>query len=120
MDPLPGAEATITDVVLEDDQISFNTDAIGTPHLVKVSYFPNWRATGADGPFHAGPSLMIVVPTQERVTLQFANGGVENLGWIMTIGGVAAAIAGTVFYRMQNRRPATTSPGAGAEPVGLV
>ena len=69
-----GAEATITDVVLEDDLISFRTDAVGVPHLVKVSYFPNWQATGAEGPFHAGPSLMIVVPTQEEVTLQFANG----------------------------------------------
>jgi hypothetical protein len=116
MDPLPGAEATITDVVLEDDAISFHTDAVGVPHLVKVSYFPNWRANGAEGPFHAGPSLMIVIPTQEEVTLQFANGGVENLGWVLTIGGLLAAIGGGVFYRMRDRRPGKHVL-VGAEPV---
>ena len=105
MDALPGAEATITDVVLEDDAISFHTDAVGVPHLVKVSYFPNWRANGAEGPYHAGPSLMIVIPTQEDVTLQFANGGVENLGWVLTIGGLLAAVGGGVFYQMRDRRP---------------
>lgn len=107
MDPLPGAEATITDIVLEDDMISFRTNAIGVPHLVKVSYFPNWRASGAEGPFHAGPSLMIVVPTQEQVTLQFANGGVENIGWILTIVGLAGAAAGGVFYRIRSHRRPT-------------
>jgi hypothetical protein len=108
MDPLSGAEATITDVVLEDDLISFRTDAVGVPHLVKVSYFPNWEATGAEGPFHAGPSLMIVVPTQEQVTLRFANGAVENLGWMMTIAGVAVAAAGWVLYRTRSSRRVTT------------
>jgi len=110
MDPLPGGEATITDVVLEDDLISFRTDAVGVPHLVKVSYFPNWQATGAEGPFHAGPSLMIVVPTEEEVTLQFADGAVENLGWILTIAGVAVAAAGGVLYRTRSGRKAITRP----------
>ncbi|HKY47376.1 MAG TPA: hypothetical protein VJQ79_05255, partial [Acidimicrobiia bacterium] len=130
MDPLPadsatGSGATITDVMLEDDAISFRTDAIGVPHLVKVSYFPNWRANGAEGPFHAGPSLMIVIPTQEEVTLQFANGAVENLGWILTIGGLVAAIGGGIFYRVRGRpsavmsRPGRRRPGRHSEPRGL-
>jgi hypothetical protein len=104
MAPLPGGAATISEVVLEDESISFHTDAVGVPHLVKVSYFPNWRATGAEGPFHAGPSLMIVVPTEEDVVLTFGNGGVENLGWILTVGGVAVAAAGAVYYRTRRTR----------------
>ena len=110
VDPLPGGEATITDVVLENDRISFRTDAVGVPHLVKVSYFPNWEATGAEGPFHAGPSLMIVIPTQEQVTLQFANSGVENLGWVLTVTGLAGVAAGGVFYRVRRARRAAPSP----------
>lgn len=92
-----GENAVITDVVLEDDRISFRTNAIGVPHLVKVSYFPNWRATGADGPFHAGPSFMIVVPTEEQVTLEFGNTMVENAGWFLTILGLGGA--GALFVR---------------------
>ena len=110
MDVLPGGDANISDIVLDDDLISFRTDAVGVPHLVKVSYFPNWEATGGEGPFHAGPSLMIVIPTQERVTLQFANGGVENLGWILTIVGLAGAGAGWVFYRTRSSRRAVLNP----------
>jgi hypothetical protein len=106
MTRLSTAPATITDVILEDDRISFTTDALGVPHLVKVSYFPNWRATGADGPFHAGPSLMIVVPTEREVTLEFVNTGVENVGWLLTILGVGAAGASTVWYRLRARRAA--------------
>ena len=110
VNPLPGGEATITDVVLENDLISFRTDAVGVPHLVKVSYFPNWQAAGAEGPFHAGPSLMIVVPTEEEVTLRFANGSVENIGWILTIAGVAVAAAGGVLYRTRSDRKVKTRP----------
>ena len=89
--PLRITEANITDVEMTDDRISFSTDAIGVPHLVKVSYFPNWQATGAEGPYHAGPSFMVVVPTSSSVTLSFGNTAIENIGWILTVAGMASA-----------------------------
>jgi hypothetical protein len=107
---LSATEAEITEVVIDDDQISFHTDAVGVPHLVKVSYFPNWVATGAEGPFHAGPSFMIVVPTQADVTLRFANRGVENIGWILTITGLSMAAAGAVWYRVRTQRAPIATP----------
>jgi hypothetical protein len=88
-EPYP-VEASVSDVVLEDHRISFATDGIGVPHLVKVSYFPNWVANGADGPWQAAPSLMIVVPTEEQVTLEFRNRFPEWAGWLLTVAGVAA------------------------------
>jgi hypothetical protein len=33
----------VSDIVVENHRISFTTTAIGVPHLVRVSYFPNWR-----------------------------------------------------------------------------
>lgn len=81
-----------TDIVVEDHRISFSTDAIGVPHLVKVSYFPNWVAEGADGPWQAAPSLMVVVPTQSDVTLEFRNQTPEWGGWILTVAGLAALV----------------------------
>jgi hypothetical protein len=94
---LSGAEpvdstGTLTDIVVEDHRISFSTDAIGVPHLVKVSYFPNWVAEGADGPWQAAPSLMVVVPTQSDVTLEFRNQTPEWAGWILTVAGLAALV----------------------------
>ena len=103
-------EAQITNVEMTDDQISFRTDAIGVPHLVKVSYFPNWQATGADGPYHAGPSFMIVVPTTSTVTLSFGNTAVENIGWILTIAGLAAA--GFLLVRIRANPSRSVQAGA--------
>lgn len=90
--PYP-AGGSVSNVVLENHRLSFTTTAIGVPHLVKISYFPNWQADGADGPYRAAPSLMVVVPTQEDVVLEFRNTGAENIGIVLTVlafGGLAA------------------------------
>ena len=89
----------VSDIVLEPHRISFSTEAVGVPHLVKVSYFPNWTATGADGPWRASPSLMVVVPTQEDVVIEFTDTWAESGGKLLSLGGVGALIAVGVLYR---------------------
>jgi len=44
------AKTHVTEVRETDNTVSFHVSKIGTPVLVKVSYFPNWQATGATGP----------------------------------------------------------------------
>jgi hypothetical protein len=83
------ADGTVSNVVLDHDRISFDTTAVGVPHLVKVSYFPNWRTRGALGPFRAAPSLMIVVPTEEHVEIGFSNTRAEIAGNTLTLGALA-------------------------------
>jgi hypothetical protein len=90
----------VTDVVKEDDRISFTTTAVGVPHLVKVSYFPNWTAEGAEGPYRAAPSLMVVVPTEEHVVLEFRNTSAENTGMALTL----IAFAGLAAYGYRRRK----------------
>jgi len=87
---VPNREGAVGDVIVEDHRISFSTDAVGFPHLVKVSYFPNWKATGADGPYLVAPSLMLVIPTESEVVIEFQNTWAEWLGWALTLGGLAA------------------------------
>ena len=97
--PISG-EANVTDIVLEDHQLSFTTDAVGVPHLVKISYFPNWTAEGADGPWRATPSLMVVVPTSENVVLTFERTWAENGGLVLSaVGLVALLLAGLTIRR---------------------
>lgn len=94
----------VSDVVLEDHRISFSTAAVGVPHLVKVSYFPNWTAIGADGPYRAAPSLMVVVPTQQDVVIEFRNTWAENAGLTLT-GAALVGIAGwVVVSRIRRNR----------------
>ena len=89
----------MTDVVLEDHRISFTTTAVGVPHLVKVSWFPNWQATGADGPYRAAPSLMVVVPTQEDVVVEFRDRLPETAGKLIS----AATIIGLGVWYWRRR-----------------
>ena len=97
-----GETGVVTDIVQEDDRISFTTTAVGVPHLVKESYFPNWKAEGADGPYRAAPSLMVVVPTDEHVVLEFRNTSAENLGMALTV--IALTGLGAYAYRRHKLR----------------
>ncbi|MGA9277442.1 MAG: hypothetical protein WBV89_10820, partial [Ilumatobacter sp.] len=58
-------------VVMGEDTVEFSVDQVGVPVLVKVSYFPNWTVSGAEGPYRAGANQMIVVPTETDVTLTY-------------------------------------------------
>ena len=65
----------VTAVTQTDSSVSFHVSRVGTPVLVKVSYFPNWHASGADGPWRVTPNLMVVVPTSHDVTLTYGASG---------------------------------------------
>lgn len=104
---LDTADAVVSDIVVEDHNISFTTTAVGVPHLVKTSYFPNWEATGAEGPYRAAPSLMIVIPTEEKVSLEFGRTWTENLGMALSL----AAFIFVVWWvsRSRSRRRGRTA-----------
>ena len=57
------------------------------PHLIKVSYFPNWKAIGADGPYLVSPSLMMVIPTQSNVTVYYGMTYANKIGVALSIAG---------------------------------
>ncbi len=80
----------VSNVVLEDDRVSFSVDQIGVPVLVKVSYFPNWTvASGARDIYRSTPNYMVVVPTDTEVVLEYKDTAVEYAGYGMTLAGVA-------------------------------
>jgi hypothetical protein len=89
------------------DVISFTTDRIGEPHIVKVSWFPNWHVEGAEGPWMLSPGLMVVVPTQAQVRLYYGDTPVDLAGKALTVGGFGALLAPTVIRRVRARRRRT-------------
>lgn len=94
---VPNASAgSVRDVVVERDEIRFRTDRVGEPHLVAVSYYPNWAADGAEGPYLVTPSLMLVIPTEENVTLSYGSSDAERAGQFVSI--VALLALATLVY----------------------
>jgi hypothetical protein len=96
--------AEVSDVEVGVDRISFRVDRVGSPVLVRASYFPNWTAAGADGPYRVSPNLMVVVPTEREVTLSYGTTGVDRLGLVMTLAG--AALLGWLAVLDRRRREA--------------
>ncbi|MDQ6927595.1 MAG: 6-pyruvoyl-tetrahydropterin synthase-related protein [Actinomycetota bacterium] len=88
----PVVPATVTKIHSDDNSISFDVDRTGSPVLVKTSYFPNWRASGAEGPYRVTPNLMVVIPTSQHVSLNYAYTPVDISGWILTFIGIGGAL----------------------------
>lgn len=94
---------------IEDERITFETNAIGYPHIIKVSYFPNWWAQGADGPFVVSPSFMMVIPRQQKVTLTYlpttsdiAGDVITGIGWLIILAFLIINIYKSVTERKIN------------------
>ena len=98
--------ARVTDVKVETDRISFEVDRPGAPVVVRASYFPNWQAAGADGPFRVTPNLMVVVPTDTEVTLSYGQTAVDGLGWLIS----GVGVVGLLALRRRGVVPYLTSP----------
>ena len=108
----PITPAQVTNISSDDNDIRFDVDRIGSPVLVKASYFPSWKAKGAKGPYRVTPNLMVVIPTSTHVELHYGFTPADGLGHLLTLGGIALAIA---FYRMGPVR--FDDPEPDAEPV---
>jgi hypothetical protein len=112
-------DGTVTNEVLGNETLSFDTTAIGEPHWIKISYFPNWHVKGAEGPYLVSPSFMMVIPTQNHVTLYYGRTTANTVGQTFEVIGWLVLIGLSVwrFLLWRRRRRAPKSGGADALPV---
>lgn len=91
---------------LDNEKLTFETTAIGVPHWIKVSYFPNWKVKGADGPFVVSPSFMMVIPRQREVTLTYGRTASNWIGQALTLLAwvTVVAVLGRHLVRRRRRR----------------
>ena len=100
---VPEPATTVSDVRQSTEGISFHVDRVGTPVEVRVSYFPNWHATGAEGPYRVAPNLMVVVPTSTDVSLTYGRSPSDDVGQLLTLVSVAALVVLAVAGRRARR-----------------
>jgi hypothetical protein len=117
-DPKPAARAVpraaVSGLEVGVDRIAFDVDRPGTPILVKASYFPNWRVSGAEGPYRVAPNLMVVVPTGEHVELTYGREPIEWVGYALTLLGIGLAVLLARLPAVRRRAPQGSPP---ADPV---
>lgn len=101
-------EVEVSNVHEGDLSVTFDVDRVGVPILVKTSYFPNWGVSGADGPYHVTPNLMVVVPTSKHVELEYGYTKTDLAGYglsaIALIGVLLLARRGQVALPERRRR----------------
>jgi hypothetical protein len=90
---------------LADESLTIDTNRIGHPLLVKISYHPRWHAEGADGPYLVSPALMLIVPRQNHVLLQYGPDRSDALGRGLALAALLVIPLGPVFRRLRPPRP---------------
>jgi uncharacterized membrane protein len=113
------ATTHVTKVRETDNTVSFHVSKIGTPVLVKVSYFPNWQASGATGPYRVTPNLMVVVPTAHNVVLHYGASPADRVGEVLSalgLIGLLLVLAGPQILKSGRHRRAFRKTGATPAP----
>ena len=93
----------VSNVRTTESSVSFDVSRTGVPVMVKTSYFPNWQADGADGPWRATPNFMVVVPTSQHVRLTYGTSTADWVGRVLTVVGVLG-LGGLVWWGLAARR----------------
>ncbi|MAG50785.1 hypothetical protein CL621_04075 [archaeon] len=91
----------IVNDLLKEEEIEFTTNCIGKPHLIKVSYFPNWKVEGAKRIYLASPSFMLVYPEKENVRLYYGNTAIDYISSLLASFGLF--ILGYFIFKKFNK-----------------
>jgi hypothetical protein len=82
----------VSNVVIGTESVSFTVDKVGTPVLIKVSYFPNWKVKGAQAVYRAAPNMMVVVPTEKNVSLSYEPSRLDRSSYLLTFLGLVLVV----------------------------
>lgn len=89
----PEPADTVSSVRIGAESVRFGVARTGVPVVVKVSYFPNWHASGALGPWRISPNLMVVVPTSHHVLLRYGWTAAGRAGSAVSVAAIAGLVA---------------------------
>ena len=106
-EPEPLDPVEVSNIEVGEESISFDVDDVGVPVVVKMSYFPNWQVSGAEGPYRVAPNFMVVVPTDTHVELTYGRTPVEYASYTATLLGIVGLV-------LLARRPQMAFSGRGA------
>lgn len=84
----PLQQAFVDNVTISNLSLSFDTNKPGTPHIIKVSYSPNWKSINAEPIFMVAPGFMMIYPKTEHIELVYARHWSEHIGAFLSLTGL--------------------------------
>ncbi|MFH0862083.1 MAG: 6-pyruvoyl-tetrahydropterin synthase-related protein [Candidatus Altiarchaeota archaeon] len=83
------------------EEMEFDTDCVGAPHIISISYYPSWVPEGADRVYLVSPSFMLLYPTQTHVKLTYSKLPEDWVGILLTMS--ASAVIAYAFLGRDER-----------------
>ena len=77
---------------IRNEEIEITTTCIRKPHIIKISYFPNWKVEGAKKVYLVSPSFMLIFPEKKNVRIYYDEILIDKLGFYLTILGFVILI----------------------------
>ena len=109
----------VSNIKIGTESVTFSVDKVGTPVLIKVSYFPNWQVSGAKAVYRAAPNMMVVVPTEKTIRLSYEPSKLDRSAYLLTFLGIGLVV---LLFRRRLRygtaMPASISEGSSVDEVG--
>ena len=105
-------EVRITQEQVGDHAIRFRTTGVGLPHIVRCTYYPNWKRTDGGPVYRVTPGFLLVFPSSEEVELRYGYTGANRLGHGLTVLGLLGSL-GLIVVTLQARRGGHVVPAAG-------
>ena len=94
------SDLIISDLKISSNEIEFTTNKPNELHIVKISYFPNWKINEGLGPFRISPSFMSIVPYEEKVVLSFERVNIETYSFYFGIFSLLLTVI--LFWRVKD------------------
>jgi len=100
---IPVSDSCSINETILNEEIYIETSCIGKPHIVRVSYFPNWRVEGADRIYLVSPSFMLIYPNQKNIRLYYSDTMIDRFGNLLTLIGVIILLLHTYSNLSRNQ-----------------
>lgn len=66
-------------------KIKFKTKEIGKPHIIKITYSPNFKSRNKEKIYPVSPGFMMIIPQKEEVEIYYGTNIYEIIGLIITL-----------------------------------
>ncbi|MDD5112083.1 MAG: 6-pyruvoyl-tetrahydropterin synthase-related protein [Candidatus Altiarchaeota archaeon] len=94
----------MTQTTFHEEELSASVSCTNRPLLVKVPYFPNWRAEGAEKIYLSAPSLMLVFPERKDIRIYYGTTAADMAGWAATFAGILIVVWQYAAERKRGQR----------------